>query len=713
MFMNVQLVVFRRWALAVAFLSFGLAAHRTSAQVTIDWVTVGDPGNAADSTGYGAVSEVFQIMKFEWTNAQYVDFLNAVDPDGLNPQGIYNLNMGSDARGGITNSGTVNGSRYAVKANMGDKPVNYVSWFDAARVANWLHNGAQTYGASSSSALAPQNTGAYTLGTVTRGTAPAKNVGAQFFMPTENQWYKAAYYKGGGTNAGFWNYATQSDTDPLRVTSGSTGIGSAGNTGNVANYGRGANWNDQDGNVTTVGTNGSPSFYGAYDMNGNVYEWNDLDGTAGSSRGLRGGRWLSAIPFYLSSGYRDGAGPSYEYDGGGFRLAAVPEPSTYAMALAGLACGLYSMRRRRKQVSSSPMPLIAIAAAVLGTATPVFAQFINYEMVLVGDPGNASDIRTGYGAVSYEYQIGKYEVTIGQYTAFLNAVAMNDPNELYNPAMATDLNIAGISREGSPGSYVYSVIGPFGDVQTPRASSTQRPITYTSWFDAARFANWMSNGQPTGAQSPTTTENGAYNLVDAPPVTAPAANAINPNTGAVPLFRIPTENEWYKAAYYRGGGTNSGYWQWATQSNALPSNTIGDATNQANYRQTLSGTVVFAITQAQIQLSDQNYLTDVGAFVGSPSAYGTFDQSGNAREWNDLDGAAAVSRGLRGGSWLSGSSTLRLSSALRNTSIPTLEYNRLGFRLASPVPEPATLVMASGGALCAGGWWALKRRRRA
>jgi formylglycine-generating enzyme len=112
---------------------------------------------------------------------------------------------------------------------MGDKPVNYVSWFDAARVSNWLMNGAT----SSSST----ETGAYTLnGGQTSGTAPAVNPGATFYVPTEDQWYKAAYYKGGGTNAGYWNYATQSDTAPTAVTAGITGIGSAGNTGNFANF---------------------------------------------------------------------------------------------------------------------------------------------------------------------------------------------------------------------------------------------------------------------------------------------------------------------------------------------------------------------------------------------------------------------------------------------------------------------------------------------
>jgi len=332
----------------------GVAA-RPAAAVTIDWVTVGDPGNAADDTGYGAVSEAFRIMEFEWTNSQYVEFLNAVDPDGTNPQGIYNSSMGSNARGGISfTSGSPAGSKYAARSNMGSKPVNYVSWFDAARVANWLHNGGLTYGATDSTASGPQNIGAYAVGTATSGVAPGRSLDALYYVPTENQWYKAAYYDptANGGAGGYWNYGTGSDTAPSVVSATSTGDGTAGSSGNSANYIRGADWNGQDGNVTTVGTNGGTSAYGAFDMSGNVFEWNDLTGASGSSRGLRGGAWTS-IGFNVSSAYRITFAPSNEFHELGFRLASpvpVPEPSTWGMGLAGIACagwGAYQRRRAR------------------------------------------------------------------------------------------------------------------------------------------------------------------------------------------------------------------------------------------------------------------------------------------------------------------------------------------------------------------------------
>jgi sulfatase modifying factor 1 len=327
-------------------------------------------------------------------------------------------------------------------------------------------------------------------------------------------------------------------------------------------------------------------------------------------------------------------------------------------------------------------------------ANGALAETINMDMVTVGNPGNAADY-TGYGAVGYEYRIGKYEVTIQQYTDFLNAAAKSDPYSLYNASMGTNLNIAGISRSGSIGAYTYSVIGPAGVTPAGASSPGNRPITYVSWWDAARFANWMHNGQLTGAAGAASTETGAYTLNG-----ATSGPAVAKNLAA--QFYIPSEDEWYKAAYYKGGSAIAGYWDYATQSDTEPGNAIGRGANQANFK-----TSLWTVTQQSHYSTAQNYLADVGAFANSASFYGTFDQNGSVYEWGGATGAPGSLPSLRGGSWQYGGTDLR--SDYRLTNDASLETIDVGFRLAAvAVPEPSAWVMGLAGVACA----ALAARRR-
>jgi formylglycine-generating enzyme required for sulfatase activity len=245
------------------------------------------------------------------------------------------------------------------------------------------------------------------------------------------------------------------------------------------------------------------------------------------------------------------------------------------------------------------------------------------------------------------------------------------------------------------------VVGPYGNAYGQTGAN--RPITYVSWFDAARFANWMANGQGSGS-----TENGAYDLTTAPAGTAPAKNLINPSTGAAPTFYVPTENEWYKAAYYSPtlNSGSGGYYAYATQSDEVPGNVVGSAANQANYN---NG--VYSVTQSSNNDGSLNYLTDVGAFTNSGSFYGTFDQSGNVNQWNDLDGNGGGSPEVRGGSWLYSDASYE-SSSFSSPYAASNESMTVGFRLASPVavPEPSTCAMALAGLACGG--YSLFRRRR-
>ncbi len=187
---------------------------------------------------------------------------------------------------------------------------------------------------------------------------------------------------------------------------------------------------------------------------------------------------------------------------------------------------------------------IILGVAVVLWLGPVTQAEVVIETVTVGDLGNADDTQgDGYGGVDYEYRIGKYEVTNAQYAEFLNAVAASDPHGLYNTGMAG--GFGGITRSGSSGSYVYSTI----------AGRANMPVNFVSWYDTLRFANWMHNDQPTGAQDPTTTEDGAYDMA--------LGSSVVRKPGA--LMFLTSEDEWYKAAYYKGAGTGAGYWDYPTE----------------------------------------------------------------------------------------------------------------------------------------------------
>ncbi len=285
-----------------------------------------------------------------------------------------------------------------------------------------------------------------------------------------------------------------------------------------------------------------------------------------------------------------------------------------------------------KYITLKAQNLLAITATVALISSATGSVTIDY--VIIGNAGNTADPLTGFGAVDYEYKIGKYEVTNAQYGAFLNAAAKTDSYGLYNSEMSS----YGITQSGSSGNYTYNVT----------TALANRPVVYVSWFDAARFANWMMNGQGSGS-----TETGAYALNGA------ISGIVLKNAGA--QVYIPSEDEWYKAAYYNA--VNQTYSLYPNGQNTI-------STINANYGSGAS--------------------TDVGTYSSDPSTFGTFDQGGNVWELNDAV-ISVSSCVLRGGGWASYYDGL-LSSHRNIDNNSTTEAYGTGFRLAA-VPEPSSLLV--------------------
>ena len=302
------------------------------AQVIIDYASVGNAGNAADASGYGAVAYAYQIAKNEVTVSQYAQFLNAAAQTDNFGMWYPSMEINPSNNAGIGRAGS-NGSYIYTVTGSGQRPISSVSWYNAARFTNWMHNG---QGSGST------ETGAYTL--IFNSGIIIKNAAATVWLPSEDEWYKAAYYDPtkNANAGGYWLHANQSDT-------------LAGNTIGAANS---ANYNDGDyvgsgtssfpnGNgLTDVGAYGanSDSYYGTNDQGGNLIEW--TDGVIGFTRAQRGGSWTDQ-DFILDSTYRDNQQPADANWSVGFRVVTTPVPEPSAVLLTFLAVGASLTRRSR------------------------------------------------------------------------------------------------------------------------------------------------------------------------------------------------------------------------------------------------------------------------------------------------------------------------------------------------------------------------------
>jgi formylglycine-generating enzyme required for sulfatase activity len=317
------------WSIFATCALWASAGSHTVSALEIETVLVGDPGNAADTRpmsdgtgGHGDVAYEFRIGKYEITNSEYVEFLRAIAAES-DPHEIYEPLLGSTYYGGIVRSGGPTNFTYTVKNDMGDKPVTHITLTSAMRFANWLHNGQPSGGQTTSTT----EDGAYTLG---GASLPLRNAMATWFIPSSDEWHKAAYYDprdvaAGGPPGHYWSYSTRTFSAPTAATANSSGdINNSG--ANVANYNSNANWNGSApfGNVTTVGSAGqlSASYYGTFDQAGNIGEWSDTPAVPGSPyRTARGGAFNENATL-LSATYRNWCLGCYT----GLRIASVLDP---------------------------------------------------------------------------------------------------------------------------------------------------------------------------------------------------------------------------------------------------------------------------------------------------------------------------------------------------------------------------------------------------
>lgn len=310
----------------------------------------------------------------------------------------------------------------------------------------------------------------------------------------------------------------------------------------------------------------------------------------------------------------------------------------------------------RGQVGSQYAPLIRQLLSILGIAIVALIRInasAGERWVTVGHPGNPPD-QTKWGAVEYEFQIMKHEVTVAQYAAFLNAVAMKgDPYQLWQRAMGehviTDLGQGGIRKDvpqcilriGSPGHWTYEPVADWGN----------RPVIFVTFFSAMRYANWIHNGRGDGD-----TEDGVYRMAD----------GLDAKRSPDARVWLPNEDEWYKAAYFQShidGGPPGNYWRFPMSTMHQPEKVDPGSTlpNAAAFSRGFSG------------------ILPVGSFPNATSPCGALDMGGNVWEWTE-EAIHETKRVLRGGS--AAHTWQKLQSTVRSNARPGRWYPDTGFRLA-------------------------------
>ncbi|MCF7729282.1 MAG: formylglycine-generating enzyme family protein [Chthoniobacterales bacterium] len=314
------------------------------------------------------------------------------------------------------------------------------------------------------------------------------------------------------------------------------------------------------------------------------------------------------------------------------------------------------------------------------------ALFETIESVPILDPNNKADPETGLGAVKDPFCMGKYKVTAKQYVEFLNSVAKkNDPYELFDDRMENDPAVSCIKKSiDKKGLFSYQTIPGREDF----------PITYVDLFCCLRFCNWLSHGSPCGDEGYEVTETGAYTIE----TTGDDHEEVTIEASAGSSYFLPTEDQWYKAAYYHHhpqklisydpespipsvqDSDSFLYWNYPTQTMSEPWNGLGSSSEAANYCKPHQW------WYSEYTTSGAPFLTPVGLFKNTPGPYETFDMGGDVSEWtyslNNIEESTGISQCfVRGGSWASEAGELHRS---KHTALEiTTRNNTTGFRIAS------------------------------
>jgi len=644
-----------------------------------DFVVVGSIDNPADPiSGCGRVSYAFEMQREEVTNSDYADFLNSVARIS-DPKQLYSLLSAQHFFGGLVRTRQESGFHYAPKPGYERLPVTFVSWLDAARYANWMHYGMPDTGASDlGTTEGTESVGAYDTRNFhlsgQGGWLPAtRNRAARYWLPSCDEWVKAGFYD--PRDRRYRRFATSGDVPPLAVLPSNGVDGGRKSATYFVDQ-----WAAPFPHLTRAGLHlGSPSPFGTFDQNGNAMEW--LETAIGPAwRMARGGSVFMGLNA-IERRYFDGERADKKMSTFGFRLARA----------VGAEDGPRTDERQRIDHASSGQDMLKPHANnddADDRERRIDIGGSQMKLRLVDLKGNEPDKLYGVGSVSYDYYIGKTEITNEQYVEFLNHVARNgDPYCLYSPSMSSGV-VGGIDRKEENGEFFYF----------SKPGWRSRPATYISWYDAARFVNWLHFGQPKsdGATSGVTEgdeESGAYDTryfddgCGADDANWPK-QPDRRNAGA--RFALPTVSEWHKAAYFdptKYGATR--YWSYPNRMDDPPASAPppGDA-RTANYQ-----------VDEALGEGPPYYVSEVGAYPLAASFFGTLDQGGNVWEWLE----DWRSRGEGGGCWrcdewvrsLKGGSFgyifIGLHAANIDPGAPVQGYAAYGFRVVGAVSEKGFL----------------------